>query len=168
VDANHVMLAKGFEEEMNSPLKQLAIKIKNVFNFKISKFFCTKDPFKKDFVQQKQFLQDLAFLVVKNHLPIQFVESTWLKFLIMHLCPKVAFPSRKIFSQVILVDLVEKTKQEYVLPKLKQCYFATTSFDLWMSKGTHDVFALVINFLNEKWQPQHITIRLFEANETTR
>jgi hypothetical protein len=26
----------------------------------------------------------------------------------------------------------------------------------------------VISFLNEKWQPQHITIGLFEANETTR
>jgi hypothetical protein len=35
-----------------------------------------------------------------------------------------------------------------------------------MSKGAHDVFALVISFLNEEWKPQHITIRLFEANET--
>jgi hypothetical protein len=64
-------------------------------------------------------LQDLAFLVVKNQLSIQFVENTWLKCLVMHLCPKVVFPSRKIFSQEILVDLVEKSKQEYVLPKLK-------------------------------------------------
>jgi len=69
----------------------------------------------------------------------------------MHLCPKVVFPSKKKKSQVILVDLVEKMKQKYVLPTLKQCYFATTTFDLWMSKGAHDVFALVINFLNEKW-----------------
>jgi hypothetical protein len=37
-----------------------------------------------------------------------------------------------------------------------------------MLKGAHEVFALVISFLNEEWQPQHITIRLFEANETTR
>jgi hypothetical protein len=37
-----------------------------------------------------------------------------------------------------------------------------------MSKGAHDVFALVISFLNEKQQPQHITIALFEANETIR
>jgi diacylglycerol kinase family enzyme len=37
-----------------------------------------------------------------------------------------------------------------------------------MSKGAHDIFALVISFLNEKWQPQHITIGLFEANENTR
>jgi hypothetical protein len=34
-----------------------------------------------------------------------------------------------------------------------------------MSKGAHNVFALVISFLNEEWQPQHITIGLFEANE---
>jgi hypothetical protein len=70
-------------------------------------------------VQQKQFLQDLALLVVKNHLLIQFVDSTWLKRLVMHLCPRVVFPSRKMFSQEVLVDLVEKMKQEYVLLKLK-------------------------------------------------
>jgi hypothetical protein len=70
-------------------------------------------------VQQKQFLQDLAFLVVKNHLPIQFVESIWLKHLVMHLCPRVAFQSRKLFSQEVLVNLMEKMKQEYVLLKLK-------------------------------------------------
>jgi hypothetical protein len=77
----------------------------------------------------------------------------------------LCFYQEKCFQEV-LVDLMKKTKQKYVLPKLKQCYFVTTSFDLWMSKGAHDVFALVINFLNEEWQPQHIIIRLFEANET--
>ncbi len=113
-------------------------------------------------MQQKQCLQDLAPLVIKNHLLIQFVKGTWLKHLVMHLCPRVVFPSKKKFSQEVLVDLVEKTKQECVLPKLKKCSFATTNFDLWMLKGAHDVFAFVISFLNEKWQPQHITIRLFE------
>ncbi len=70
-------------------------------------------------MQQKQFLQDLALLVVKNHLPIQFVESTWLKRLVMHLCPRVVFPSRKTFSQEVLVYLVEKMKEEHMLLKLK-------------------------------------------------
>jgi hypothetical protein len=37
-------------------------------------------------------------------------------------------------------------KQIYVLPKLGD-YTFTTSFDLWMLKGAHDIFALVINFL---------------------
>jgi len=45
---------------------------------------------------------------------------------------------------------------------LAKCFFAT-SFDLWMSKGAYDIFALVINFLGTKWQPNHITIGLFEA-----
>ncbi len=117
-------------------------------------------------MQQTQNLQGLALLVVKYHLPIQFVENIWLKCFVMHLCPKIVFPLKKTFSQEILVDLVEKMKQEYMLPKLKQCYSVITSFDLWMSKGAHDVFTLVINFLNEKWQPKHVTIGLFEANET--
>ncbi len=42
----------------------------------------------------------------------------------------------------------------------------TTSFDLWMSKGAHDIFGLVINFLGFDWQPKHVTIGLFEAIKT--
>jgi hypothetical protein len=34
-------------------------------------------------------------------------------------------------------------------------------FDLWMSKGAYDTFALVINFLDENWQPKKVTIGLF-------
>jgi hypothetical protein len=102
----------------------------------ILKFFGAKDLLKKDVVQQKQIFQDLTFWVVKNHFLIQFVENTWLKHFVMHLCARVLFPSKQMFSQEVLVDLVEKTKQKYyVLFKLKQCYSPTTNFDLWMSKG---------------------------------
>jgi len=41
---------------------------------------------------------------------------------------------------------MEKIKQLYVLPTLTKSHYATTSFDLWMSKARHDVFALAINF----------------------
>ncbi len=34
-----------------------------------------------------------------------------------------------------------------------------------MSKGAYDVFALVINFLNNDWQPKHVTIGLLEMTE---
>ncbi len=110
-----MLCLKGFDEKMNSPLKQFAKKRPNVFNFKISKFFGAKDPFKKDVMQHKQFLQDVAFLVVENHLLIKFVEITWLKHLVMHLCPKIVFPSRNMFSQEILDNLVEKMKQRVCL-----------------------------------------------------
>jgi hypothetical protein len=42
-------------------------------------------------------------------------------------------------------------KEVYVLPKLIDCIFALASFDLWMSKGAHDIFILVINFLGSDW-----------------
>jgi hypothetical protein len=57
------------------------------------------------------------------------------------------FPSRKKISQEILPNFVKKTKQVYVLPKLRNCIFAIASFDLWMSKAAHDIFTFFINFL---------------------
>jgi hypothetical protein len=39
---------------------------------------------------------------------------------------------------------MEKTKQLYVLPALVKCHSTAASFDMWMSKAGHDIFALVI------------------------
>ncbi len=52
---------------------------------------------------------------------------------------KIKFPSRRQFAQKILSRLVEKISQQYVLT-LVDCFFVTTSFDLWMFKGAYDVF----------------------------
>ncbi len=70
---------------------------------------------------------------------------------------------RKKNSWEILPNLVQKTKDVYVLQQLFQCMSATTCFDLWMSKGTYDIFALVINFLHENCQPKKVTINPFET-----
>jgi hypothetical protein len=78
----------------------------------------SKIPLKKKDVSHKEFLEDLALLIVKNNLLIQFVESMWLKCLIIHLCPKLNFPSKRQFSQDILPsrkEYVEKTNELYVL-----------------------------------------------------
>ncbi len=40
----------------------------------ISKFFGAINTYKKDNVHRKDFLKNLGILIVKNHLPIQFVE----------------------------------------------------------------------------------------------
>jgi hypothetical protein len=68
----------------------------------------------------------------------------------MHLFPRLLFPSKKYFSQEILLKLTKKCKLKYVLSLLDNCIFAIFSFDLWMSCGTHDVFTLVINFLSDE------------------
>jgi hypothetical protein len=56
-----------------------------------------------------------------------------------------SLPKNNYFNK--LLNLVKKTKQNHVLPKLTNCIFATTIFDLWMFKATYDVFALVLNFM---------------------
>jgi hypothetical protein len=46
---------------------------------------------------------------------------------------------------------VEKTKQLCVLLALIECHSTIASFDLWMSKGGHDIFAFVIKILRVDW-----------------
>jgi hypothetical protein len=36
-----------------------------------------------------------------------------------------------------------------------------------MSKVAHDIFTLVVNFLEANWQPKDVIIGFFKANETT-
>jgi len=62
-------------------------------------------------VPQKELKKDLGLLIVKNNLPTQFVENMWLKHLILHLCPKLNFLSKRQFSKDILPRFVEKTNQ---------------------------------------------------------
>jgi hypothetical protein len=79
------------------------------------------------------------------------VENSWLKRFSVHLCPNFIFLSINFFSYELLFGLVEKTRQLYVLLALAKCHLATISFDLWMSKDAHDIFASMINFLGVDW-----------------
>lgn len=114
------------------------------------------------------FLEDMGLLIAKNHLPMQFVESLSMKHLCLHLCPRLVFPSKKQFPQKMFPKLVEKTKQLYVLPTLVECNYVIMNFDLWMSKGTHDIFVLVISILEVYSQPKFVTFGLFETTKISR
>jgi hypothetical protein len=70
----------------------------------------------------------------------------------------VQFNSRKLFSNIVLLKLVEKTKETFVLPLLNDYSCVITIFDLWMFKGAHDVFVLVIMFLGFDWKPKYVTL----------
>jgi hypothetical protein len=48
------------------------------------------------------------------------------------------------------------------------CYNNVKYFDLWMFRFKHDIFALVINFINLQWVPYHVTMGLFETIDITR
>jgi hypothetical protein len=55
---------------------------------------------------------------------------------------------------------------QHVLLSFTSIIVLFASFDLWMSHNDVDISALVINFLNDTWLPMHITMGLFEMNET--
>jgi hypothetical protein len=61
----------------------------------------------------------------------------------------VVFPSCATFVKEVLPIMVTKTIQLHVLPGLVKTTTLLVSFDLWMSRGGVDTFALVINCLNE-------------------
>jgi len=65
-----------FFEQFNNPLRenfQNHQQRKGLF-YLVDKFQIVKNPFKKANVQQKQFMQNSSLLIIKNHLPMQFVE----------------------------------------------------------------------------------------------
>ncbi len=64
----------------------------------------------------------------------------------------------------ILPSLVEKTMTmiTYVQVSMANCLSTTRTFDLWMSKGAHDVF-VVVNLISSDWELNHVTIGLFEV-----
>jgi hypothetical protein len=66
----------------------------------------------------------------------------------------------------MLLDLIEKTKQTYVLLVLAKCVYVITSFYLKIYKKAHDVLALVVDFLGENSKPKHVIIDFFEAFQT--
>ncbi len=57
------------------------------------------------------------------------------------------FPSQQLFSNIVLPELVEQTKEKYVFLLLNDYSCVIANFDLQMSKGAHDVFILVIKKL---------------------
>jgi len=171
VEQNHASLLKRFREELGSHSQppsnhEPPTKWQQVAPSSILQFYSSPHPFLKYHEIQKRFLEDVMLFVIKSFLPLRIVEPIWFQRLALQLCPKVSFLSRKVFTKKVLPSLVNTTSIEFVQPTLVECLIATCTFHLWMSKGAHDVFAMVVNFLSISSKPKHITIGLFEANNT--
>ncbi len=66
LDVDHSTIYKRFQEEINNEReknveRQFAKKRFLIYNSSIFEFFASKDPFKKDDVEQKMFVENLAF-----------------------------------------------------------------------------------------------------------
>jgi len=70
--------------------------------------------------------------------------------------------------QDAILELVAKTMEKCVMSTLESYIITTTFFNLWMSKSGHDIFALVINFINSHWVPCHVTVGFFLVIDTSK
>jgi hypothetical protein len=58
----------------------------------------------------------------------------------------------------VITAMVKKTLDLHLLPNLAFAAIVYASFDLWISRDSIDIFALVIKILNESWTPMHVTM----------
>jgi hypothetical protein len=73
VNANHSIITKIFEDEVNSPLKgdlRNTLLKKDQINLavQLSIFFATKEPSQKYHMQQKMSFKDMGFFIIKNNM----------------------------------------------------------------------------------------------------
>ncbi len=51
----------------------------------------------------------------------------------------------------------------YVIHVLFSCVTTSVTFDLWMSQSGFDIFALVVNFIDDAWVLKHVNVGIFEV-----
>jgi len=61
----------------------------------------------------------------------------------------------------VFPTMITKTMNLHVLPNLEYAFF-----EVWMSIGGMDTFALVINYLDETWTPMYVIMGPFEVRKT--
>ncbi len=82
---------------------------------------------------------------------------------------KILYKKQDEVQILFLDDLVLFMAKGFVNIENKKKFQPTSmfTFDLWMSRGLHDTFVIVINFLLTNWKPHHVIIALLKANDTT-
>jgi hypothetical protein len=73
------------------------------------------------------------------------------------------FMNHKQMVKHAIFSLVVKTMEQYVILTLDSCVITIIFFDLWMSRFGHDMFILVIDFINSLWVSCHVIMGFFET-----
>jgi len=66
-------------------------------------------------------------------------------------------------ENILTLNLVEKTMMLLCLAYIGSCLSITYTFDLWMSKGAHDIFVMVVNVISNNSKVKHAIIGLFKV-----
>jgi len=106
--------------------------------------------------------------IAKELVSLYFVEALFFMRLILKQNSRLNFPLRQVLVNDILPRMAKLTKDKYVYWSLESCHSCIVSFHLWMSKAGVDTFVMIVHFLNDQWEPCHITIGFFEIVNITK
>jgi hypothetical protein len=94
------------------------------------------------------------------------VELTWFHHLVMNRDNKMRFPRWRQLVEEHIPPILQKTMDANVLPTMFICFIISDTFDLWMNQNGFNIFALVVNFIDDAWVPKHISVFLFKIPYT--
>jgi hypothetical protein len=63
----------------------------------------------------------------------------------------------------VLSNNVTKTKEKYVFIAIVSCITCIIDFGLWMLSVGYDMLVMVVNFINNFWEPTHLIVGVFEV-----
>ncbi len=95
-------------------------------------------------------------------------RNVWLRRPVHCQYGQVTFPNKQQFSNNVVASMVNKTMECHVFLTFVDAIIVITTFDLWMFQGGFDMFILVVNYINKKWEPCHVIMGVFEVHETSR
>lgn len=116
---------------------------------------------------QKKFIRDLLILITKDLQPLSLVDSASLRQMVLRLNCSVDIPNRRQVREKHLPELRKWVDETFVQPNLKKAFVVAITFDLWMSRKTEDLFAIVVHYGDpETWSIHHNNIGLVKVEKT--
>lgn len=116
---------------------------------------------------QLRFIKDSVLYIGKHFITMFNVELTWFHHLVMNRDNKMRFPRWRQLVEEHIPPILQKTMDANVLPTMFICFIISDTFDLWMNQSGFNIFALVVNFIDDAWVPKHISVFLFKIPYTT-
>ncbi len=122
--------------------------------------------------RQKEYERDLCLLVGKGLMPLSNAVNPYNVQLHMHLsgacgAKPIKPVSRNTLRHKLLPAFANEIKEDIVHPLLNRCKSVSLSFDLWMSRASEDVFALIAHFIDpDTWKAKHLSLGMVRAEKT--
>ncbi|GMH40414.1 hypothetical protein BSKO_08318 [Bryopsis sp. KO-2023] len=157
---------KSLETERENKKRKNIMPQKSALATTVTQFFHKKRKYKANSKQQQIFIQDLLLFIVKELQPLSIVEGPFFRQMLLRCDPNFVFPSRRRVRDVLLKELRQKVDREHVAPILKVAGSISLTFDLWMSRKTEDLFAMIAHWIGDDWAVYHRCLGLVKANHT--